>query len=176
MPRLLKRYFFLRKFVYCRGLFTVEQYRQCTYNVTMRRVRETIVAVEKQQVLYISLCVWGGWVGGCAPRRVGVRMCVRTCTLVHPACNAHAPLRIFISPIFRVVQFDKHCITGRSKPSILRQHCTSWRHKTNTRQYGKSDQLLTFSMIISPAQLFWYVYNHVDYAMNQESGMCLNTG
>jgi hypothetical protein len=136
----------------------------------MRRVRETTVAVEKQlSIIYFFVCAWGG---RCAPRLVGVR----ACTLVHPACNAHAPLRIFISPLFRVVQFDKHCVTGRSKPSLLRQHRTSWRQKTNTRQYGKSDQLLTFSMIIPPAQLFWYVYNHVDYAMNQESGICLNTG
>jgi hypothetical protein len=32
--------------------------RQCTYNVTMRRVHETTVtAVEKQYVLYIGLCL-----------------------------------------------------------------------------------------------------------------------
>ena len=48
-----------------------EQYRQCTYNVTLRRVRATIVAVEKQWVLHnLSLC---------------------TCNLRHPARNAHAP-------------------------------------------------------------------------------------
>ena len=36
-----------------------QQYKQCTYNVTMRRDHETIVAVEKKQVLqvYIGLCV-----------------------------------------------------------------------------------------------------------------------
>jgi len=34
-----------------------EQERQCTYNVTMRRVRATIVAVERQLVLHIvSVC------------------------------------------------------------------------------------------------------------------------
>ena len=50
---------------------------QCTYNVTLKRVYETIVAVEKQQVLHISLCVHacacvrargysGAWVSACA--------------------------------------------------------------------------------------------------------------
>ena len=34
----------------------VQQYRHCTYNVTMRRVRATIVVVEKQCVTY-SECV-----------------------------------------------------------------------------------------------------------------------
>ena len=35
----------------------LEQDRKCTYNVTMRRVRDTTVAVEKQYVLIIGLCV-----------------------------------------------------------------------------------------------------------------------
>jgi len=36
----------------------IKQDRQCTYNVTLRHVRATIVAVERQQVLYIvSLCL-----------------------------------------------------------------------------------------------------------------------
>jgi hypothetical protein len=47
----------------------MEQDRQCTYNVTLRRVRVTIVVVEKQ---YYILCV-----------------CIRS--LSYPACNAHAP-------------------------------------------------------------------------------------
>ena len=35
------------------------QDRQCTYNVTLRRFRATIVAVEKQYVLHIlSVCLW----------------------------------------------------------------------------------------------------------------------
>ena len=37
---------------------SVQQARQCTYNVTMRRVRPTIVAVEKQYVLHnLSMCL-----------------------------------------------------------------------------------------------------------------------
>ena len=33
----------------------IQQDRQCTYNVTLRRVRATTVALEKQQVLHILL-------------------------------------------------------------------------------------------------------------------------
>jgi len=43
----------------------------CTYNVTMGRVRATIVAVEKQWVLQ--------------------NLRVYVCSLRYPACNAHAP-------------------------------------------------------------------------------------
>jgi len=35
----------------------LQQDRQCTYNVTLRRVRTTIIAMEKQYVLHIlSVC------------------------------------------------------------------------------------------------------------------------
>ena len=69
-----------------------EQDRQCTYDVTMRRVHETIVVVEEQLVLNISLCV-----RVCAranervPGSVGVCMRVRACSCVYPACNSYAP-------------------------------------------------------------------------------------
>jgi len=50
---------------------------QCTYNVTMRGVRATVVAVEEQLILRIlSLCVC---------------VCVCVFSLGYPACNAHAP-------------------------------------------------------------------------------------
>jgi len=50
--------------------FTDQQERECTYNVIMRRVRETIVTEEKQWALHnLSEC---------------------TCSLRYPACNAHA--------------------------------------------------------------------------------------
>jgi len=36
-----------------------EEGRQCTYNVTLRRVHVTVVAMEKQSVLHIlCVCVW----------------------------------------------------------------------------------------------------------------------
>jgi len=36
----------------------MEQDRQCKYNATLRRVRATIVAVEKQRVITHYLCVF----------------------------------------------------------------------------------------------------------------------
>jgi len=49
----------------------MQQDRQCTYNVTLRSVRATIVAVEKQWVLHnLGVCI---------------------CSLRYPLCNAHAP-------------------------------------------------------------------------------------
>ena len=49
----------------------IQQARPCTYNVTLRRLPATIVAVEKQQVLHnFTVCI---------------------CSLSYPACNAHAP-------------------------------------------------------------------------------------
>jgi len=51
--------------------FKVEQDKHCMSNVTMRRVRATIVAVEKRVLLHTpSMCVY---------------------TLWNPASNAHAP-------------------------------------------------------------------------------------
>jgi hypothetical protein len=49
------------------------QDRQWTYHVTLMRIRETIVAVDKQSMIHI-VCV-----------------CVCVCSLRCPACNAHAP-------------------------------------------------------------------------------------
>jgi len=51
------------------------------YNVTLRRVRAIIVAVEKQWVLYIaSVCV---------------------CSLRYPACSAHAPcFHLWPAPLY----------------------------------------------------------------------------
>ena len=43
----------------CTVRFNSQQDRQCTYNVTIRRVRATIVAAEKQKVLHIlSVCLY----------------------------------------------------------------------------------------------------------------------
>jgi hypothetical protein len=37
----------------------IQQDRQCTYNVTLRRVPATIVVVQKQYyILYVCVCVW----------------------------------------------------------------------------------------------------------------------
>jgi hypothetical protein len=71
-----------------------KQYRQCTYNVTLRRVHETIFAVEKQLVLHFGQCVHACtclracmWV----PGRVVVSIRIRAYSLANPAHNAYAP-------------------------------------------------------------------------------------
>jgi hypothetical protein len=69
--------------------------RQCTYNVTMRRVHKTIVAVEKQQVLHIRLCVC-----------VCVCVCVFACNLAYPACNAYAPYCVVCGLSGSTIFFD----------------------------------------------------------------------
>jgi hypothetical protein len=54
----------------------------------MRRVCETIVAVENHEVLHVSVCVR---VRARESWRVGVCMCMRAYNVTYPACNAHAP-------------------------------------------------------------------------------------
>jgi len=61
----------------------MEQYRQYTYNVILRRVRITIVAVEKQEVLHkLSVCI---------------------CCLRYPVWNAHAPYcQLWPAPFYKI--------------------------------------------------------------------------
>ena len=72
------------------------------YNVTLKRVRDTIVAMEKQKVLHVYVCACAvGDVHACACVCVCVCVCVggctnagvwfRACSLTYPACNAHTP-------------------------------------------------------------------------------------
>ena len=42
----------------CTTRLNIKQGRQCTYDVTLRRVDGTTFVVEKQQVLHIGLCVY----------------------------------------------------------------------------------------------------------------------
>jgi hypothetical protein len=61
--------------------------RQCTYNVTLGRVRATIVAAGEQKVLHI-LCVC---------------MCVCVSSLMYPACNAPAPYcHLWLAPLYSI--------------------------------------------------------------------------
>ena len=73
------------------------------YNVTLMRVRVTS-AVEKQQVLYICLCV-------CERQsvRVGARVSGRVyaCSLAYPARNAYAPYcDVICGPSGSTIFFD----------------------------------------------------------------------
>ena len=45
-----------------------KQDRQCTHNVTLRRVREATVAVEKQYYIFLCVCVCArayAWMNAC---------------------------------------------------------------------------------------------------------------
>jgi hypothetical protein len=58
------------------------QDKQCTYNVTLKRVRATILQW-KSNVYYIT--------------------CVCICSLMYPACNAHAPYyRLWPAPLYNI--------------------------------------------------------------------------
>ena len=75
----------------------------------MRRVRETIVAVEKQKGLRIAVCMNArvGVRAYCVCGCVGVCMCLGACRLAHAACNAHAPYchlrRFWLHHIFDII-------------------------------------------------------------------------
>jgi len=72
-------------------LIKYQRERQLTYNVTSRRVRATIVAVEKQWVLHnLSACI---------------------CSLRYPACNAHEPFcHLWPAPLCNI--FPRYLING----------------------------------------------------------------
>ena len=65
--------------------FKIQQDRQCTCKVTLGRVHETTVAVEKQYVLHISVCV-----------------CVCVCVWVWVRSHRHVLVALLI-------QYAMHC-------------------------------------------------------------------
>jgi hypothetical protein len=76
--------------ILCIARFDINQQRQCTYNVTMRRVHHgTIVAVEATSIIYTCgcVCVGGEGVRACVRGRTGVGMYLRACSLTNPACK-----------------------------------------------------------------------------------------
>ena len=82
-------------------LWYKEQARQCKYNVTLRRVRTTIVAVEKQWVLRkLNVCI---------------------CSLRYPAGNAHAPYcHLWAAPLCNV--FPHFLINGTIFDKTVTEH------------------------------------------------------
>ena len=84
----------------------VEQNRHSTYNVTLTRVRATIVTVENQWVLHnLSVCI---------------------CNLRYPACNAHAPYyHLWSAPLYSI--FPRHLINRMIiEKKILNTKCVFW--------------------------------------------------
>ena len=63
--------------------------RQCKYNVTLRRFRESLLPW-KSNKYYVFVCVRArAFVR--VPGSVGVCMCVNACSLPYPACNSYPP-------------------------------------------------------------------------------------
>jgi hypothetical protein len=78
----LQKLLLFRSCQYWKRKLTKEQDKQCTSNVTLRNVRETITAVEGNKC-YIT-CVW-------------------ICGLRYPACNAHSPYcHLWPAPLYNI--------------------------------------------------------------------------
>ena len=106
----------------CSECGQVRQDGQCTCNVTLRHVHETIVAMEMQYYILLCVYVWGG---GDAPARVlsacanmraavcdcgctGAGVCLRSCSLTTAACNAYAPY-CHLRPVW-LYHIFRHCL------------------------------------------------------------------
>jgi hypothetical protein len=72
------------------------------YNVTLRRIHATTVALEEQEVLHIlSVCI---------------------CSLRYPACNAHAPYcHLWPAPLYNI--FPHFLIYGIFSKKLLKTKC-----------------------------------------------------
>jgi len=84
----------------------LKQEGQCTYNVTMRRVRANIVALEKQLVLH------------------KLSVCTRICSVRYPACHAHAPYcNLWPAPLCNI--FPHYLLNGKifEKQVIEHKRC-----------------------------------------------------
>ena len=95
------------------GLSMVQPDRQCTYNVTKRRVHEIITVVEMQLVLHISVCVLAS-----ACVYVGARTLACTCACVALLTQHATRRRIVIcgpsgSTTFWKLTHKRHDIQGK---------------------------------------------------------------
>jgi len=85
----------------------LQQDGQCTCNVTLRRVRATIVAVDKQWVLdNLSVCI---------------------CSLMYPACNALVPyFHLWPAPLHNI--FSHYLINGTilGGKNLRNSKCVFW--------------------------------------------------
>ena len=93
----------MRNYNYCWTWFGVLQDRQCTYNVTMRCVRVTIVVVEEQFHIPCSDCMF--------------------CSLTYPACTVHAPIILsivgcLVVPYFSALSHRRHAFRGKKVTDI----------------------------------------------------------
>jgi hypothetical protein len=71
--------------------YNKEQQRQCTYNVTLRRVRELLLPWRSNKYyIFVCVCVDVRTCVRVGARASGVYMRVRACSLAYPAFHADA--------------------------------------------------------------------------------------
>jgi hypothetical protein len=123
----------------------VKQQTLCTYNVTLRRVYEMIVAVESNKYYIFlcvcvcipralqcvragvcvraSMCVCVWTVGGCGWKSAVV--CLRPCTFFYPVCHVEASH--FLRPLWLEEIYRRYLINGTifAKQS-LNVNCVFW--------------------------------------------------
>ena len=110
----------IKKYALCLHSVSVcwfsQQDRQYTYNVTLRRVRESLLPWKAVSITYLSVCAWvRAFVRVLG--RMGVCMRVRPCILAYSACNTYAPYcdvicghfasTIFFDIISQMARFSK---------------------------------------------------------------------
>jgi hypothetical protein len=87
--------------------------KQCIYNITLRHVHETTVAV------HVSICA-----SACMHVRGWMAVCAHMCSLTHPACKAHAPYYIVIYCLWLRHIFRHYFING----TIFRKKLLNLKH------------------------------------------------
>ena len=78
---------------FCRRTAQIKKQKsECTYKVTLRRFRESLLSW-KINTYYIFVCVRACVRNACVciPGRFDVSMCMRACSVAYPACNAYTP-------------------------------------------------------------------------------------
>ena len=96
------------------AIFTAQD-RQCRCKITLRRVYETVAAVERNKYyIFLCACVCAvGWVRECACMRecTDAGVCFRACSLANSAYNAHAPY-CHLRPVWLHHIFPHYLING----------------------------------------------------------------
>ena len=75
---------------------------RCRYNVTLRRVHETTVAVDKYYIFWVCVC-----------------------KITYPACKAHAPY-CHLRPVWLYHIFPHYLINGKIFLKLLNIKCVLW--------------------------------------------------
>ena len=99
-------------------LLCFNQGSQCTYDVTWRRVRESLLLWKSNK--RACACIW-------VPERVGVFIYVRACSLAYPTCSALAPYCIVmysLSGCTKCSDIIHGTIFGKKK--LLNVKCMFW--------------------------------------------------